>query len=83
MPAQKPTVLLFDIDGTLIRTGAGRVALDRVFAARYGRTDVLNFSFAGMTDQVILRRGLEAAVGPESGEGAGARPPGPRIWPSK
>jgi phosphoglycolate phosphatase len=35
-----PTVLLFDIDGTLLDTGgAGRRAIDRAFEARFGRRD--------------------------------------------
>ena len=57
-----PTILLFDIDGTLIDTGgAGRRALERAFAAAYGRADACaGFSFGGMTDRAILREGLGA-----------------------
>jgi len=55
----RPTVLLFDIDGTLITTsGAGRRAIERAFAARYGTSGVLSFSFGGMTDRAIVRDGL-------------------------
>jgi phosphoglycolate phosphatase len=55
----RPTVLLYDIDGTLISTaGAGRRAIERAFAQRFGRDDVLDFPFDGMTDPVIVRLGL-------------------------
>lgn len=56
----RPTILLFDIDGTLIHTaGAGRRAMERAFVTRFGRTDACQgFSFAGMTDRAILRQGL-------------------------
>jgi phosphoglycolate phosphatase len=57
----RPTVLLWDIDGTLISTaGAGRRAIVRTFELRFGRGDVLDFPFDGMTDPVIVRQGLEA-----------------------
>lgn len=60
--ALRPTVLLFDIDGTLITTGgAGRRAIRRAFAELYGRADACDhFRFGGMTDQAIARQGLEA-----------------------
>jgi phosphoglycolate phosphatase-like HAD superfamily hydrolase len=56
-----PTVLLFDIDGTLIRSdGVGRRALERAFAERHGSGEATrHFSLAGMTDRAIARRGLE------------------------
>lgn len=68
----RPTVLLFDIDGTLISTGgAGRRAIERAFARRAGLTsgrgDACAFPFAGMTDRAIVRAGLAALGGP-SGE---------------
>lgn len=58
----KPTVLLFDIDGTLITTGgAGRRAIGRAFETVYGRPDACDdFSFSGMTDRAIVRLGLDA-----------------------
>ncbi|MBL8909481.1 MAG: HAD hydrolase-like protein [Archangium sp.] len=58
----RPTVLLFDIDGTLITTGgAGRRAIDRAFEELLGRSDACShFSFSGMTDRAIIRLGLEA-----------------------
>jgi phosphoglycolate phosphatase len=63
MRARRPTVLLFDIDGTLIDSGgAGRRAMVHAFTKVHGRPDATTgFSFAGMTDKAILRRGLEAA----------------------
>jgi phosphoglycolate phosphatase-like HAD superfamily hydrolase len=69
--ASRPTVLLFDIDGTLLDTGgAGRRALERAFHHLYGRSDACHgFRFDGMTDRSITRRGLEA-VGIQPTEGA-------------
>ncbi len=58
----RPTVFLFDIDGTLINSaGAGRRAMTRCFEERYGRADACAaISFGGMTDRAILRCGLGA-----------------------
>jgi phosphoglycolate phosphatase len=60
----RPTVLLFDIDGTLLLTGgAGRRAFRRAFAEVTGREDACEgFSFGGMTDRAIARAGLLAAA---------------------
>jgi phosphoglycolate phosphatase-like HAD superfamily hydrolase len=56
----RPTVLLFDIDGTLISTGGvGRRALRATFERRYGAPDALSFPFDGMTDHAIVGQGLE------------------------
>jgi phosphoglycolate phosphatase-like HAD superfamily hydrolase len=65
----RPTVLLFDIDGTLVATaGVGRRALERAFAARYGTTAVLRgVRFDGMTDRGIVRLGLAALGEPAEG----------------
>lgn len=59
------TVLLFDIDGTLVATGgAGRRAMVATFAELYSKEDVFEgLSFAGMTDRAIARHGVVAAVG--------------------
>lgn len=59
------TVLLFDIDGTLVCTGgAGRRAMLSAFATLTGRADVFDgMSFAGMTDRAIARHGLGARGG--------------------
>jgi phosphoglycolate phosphatase-like HAD superfamily hydrolase len=55
----RPTVLLFDIDGTLVTTGgAGRRALERVFSHCFGREDACSFRLDGMTDRAIVRAGL-------------------------
>lgn len=57
----KPTVLLFDVDGTLVTTcGAGRRAIERAFELRHGSKDMLSFSFGGMTDKAIVRTALLA-----------------------
>jgi phosphoglycolate phosphatase-like HAD superfamily hydrolase len=66
-----PTVLLFDVDGTLISSdGAGRRAIERAFASRHGSDAACrSFSFAGMTDLAIARAGL-AAIGVEPSEQA-------------
>lgn len=57
-----PTVLLFDIDGTLITTGGvGRRAISAAVQELYGRGDAfMNFTFDGMTDRKIVREGLKA-----------------------
>lgn len=54
------TVILFDIDGTLIHSaGLGRRALTLGMERLHGSAHALNtFSFAGMTDRAIFRRGL-------------------------
>jgi phosphoglycolate phosphatase-like HAD superfamily hydrolase len=58
----RPTVLLYDIDGTLISAaGAGRRALERAFARRFGPGQFLEFAFDGMTDPAIVAAGLRAA----------------------
>lgn len=64
------TILLFDVDGTLITTnGAGRTAFDAAFRDEFGPDHgLLDFSFAGMTDPLIVRRGLEAAGRPVTPE---------------
>jgi phosphoglycolate phosphatase len=59
----RPTVLLFDIDGTLVLTGgAGRIAMVGAFVDLYGRSDVFDgTNFGGMTDRAIARVGIRAA----------------------
>lgn len=60
MNTPTPTIVLFDVDGTLITSGGtGRRALERAFERRYNRLDACaHFSFAGMTDRAIFREGL-------------------------
>jgi phosphoglycolate phosphatase len=71
MGAMRPTVLLFDIDGTLVTTGgAGRRAISRAFEKLHGRIDACeSFSLSGMTDRAIVRKALSiigAEVSPEA-----------------
>ncbi|MEM7154894.1 MAG: HAD family hydrolase [Myxococcota bacterium] len=56
------TVVLFDIDGTLLTAkGAGRRAMEEGFAAVIGSSHGLaSIRFAGGTDPAIVREGLEA-----------------------
>lgn len=58
----RPTVLLWDIDGTLVTTGGvGRRAVERAFERQHGRRDACALiRFDGMTDRSITRLGLEA-----------------------
>jgi len=60
----KPTVLLFDIDGTLVSTGgAGHRSMVGAFARVHGAPDVFaDISFAGMTDRSIARYGLRKCL---------------------
>src|SRR5690349_13131502 len=59
----RPTILLFDVDGTLVTTGgAGRRALERVFSDCFARDDACTFALDGMTDRAIVRTAL-AAIG--------------------
>jgi phosphoglycolate phosphatase len=56
----RPTVLLFDVDGTLVTTdGAGRRALSAAFEVVVGRATIVEgLDFAGTTDPFIVRHGL-------------------------
>jgi phosphoglycolate phosphatase-like HAD superfamily hydrolase len=56
----RPTILLFDVDGTLLHAGgAGRRAIVRVFGERFARGEVFDdVRFHGMTDRAIVRGGL-------------------------
>lgn len=55
----RPTVLLFDIDGTLITTGSSaRRAIERAFERHTGHRDAFDFPFDGMTDRAIVRAAL-------------------------
>jgi phosphoglycolate phosphatase len=60
--ASQPTILLFDIDGTLLLTGGcGRRAFEHAFDRITGKRGALDgFSFGGMTDRAIARMGLSA-----------------------
>ncbi len=65
----RPTVLLFDVDGTLVTTGGvGRRALEVAFERSFGRRDACkSFRLDGMTDRAIIRAGL-GAIGIEPTE---------------
>jgi phosphoglycolate phosphatase len=66
----RPTVLLFDIDGTLITTGGvGRRAMEGAFAALYGNSEACRFRYDGMTDRQIARQTL-TVLGVEPTEAA-------------
>lgn len=58
----RPHIVLFDIDGTLITTvGGARAALEGAVVRHLGDASAFaSFSFGGMTDRGIFRRGLEA-----------------------
>ena len=62
----RPTVLLFDVDGTLVTTGGvGRRALEMAFERSFGRRDACrSFRLDGMTDRAIVRTGM-GAIGVE------------------
>lgn len=58
---QRPTVVLFDIDGTLVTCGgAGRRAMERALR-EHTDEPVCDFPFGGMTDRAIVRQALVAA----------------------
>jgi phosphoglycolate phosphatase-like HAD superfamily hydrolase len=59
---KRPTVLLFDIDGTLVTLGGvGRRGYARAFERLYGRGDACaQLRFDGMTDRGTARIGLDA-----------------------
>lgn len=66
MPHTQITLLLFDIDGTLISTGgAGRRAIERAFAETLGGDGAIGFPLDGMTDRAIVRAGLRERGAPE------------------
>ncbi len=61
----RPLVVLFDIDGTLIRTdGAGRRGFTRAFADVFGAPDAFaGIAFSGRTDRSLLAEAALAALG--------------------
>ena len=65
----RPTVLLFDVDGTLVTTGGvGRRALEFAFERAHQRRDACrSFRLDGMTDRAIVRTAL-VAIGVEPSE---------------
>ncbi|MBN1959817.1 MAG: HAD hydrolase-like protein [Deltaproteobacteria bacterium] len=54
-----PTILLFDIDGTLLSAGgAGKRALEQAISQAVGTAYKLAFSLDGRTDRAIVRQSL-------------------------
>lgn len=72
-------LLLFDVDGTLVRVnGAGREALREAMRRVYGRTGPIDgYDFHGRTDPAIVR-GLLRATGLDD---ASIDRELPRLWP--
>jgi phosphoglycolate phosphatase len=70
-----PTVVLFDVDGTLIDSGgAGARSWAHAFDKLYGiSADIGSHTAAGETDPVVARKTFEAAVGREPSEAELAR----------
>jgi len=70
MGAMRPTVLLFDIDGTLVTTGGvGRRSMGLAFERLHGRRDACDsFSMSGMTDHAIVRKALDTIGVPSTPE---------------
>jgi phosphoglycolate phosphatase-like HAD superfamily hydrolase len=60
---RSPTVVLFDIDGTLVDCGgAGKRSMERAFAELFDVPEpFIGLSFGGMTDRAIIRHGLGVA----------------------
>lgn len=72
---EMPTVVLFDVDGTLIDSGgAGARSWMHAFDKLYGiYADIGSHTAAGETDPVVARKTFEAAVGREPSEAELAR----------
>ncbi len=68
-PLRSSTVVLFDIDGTLVDCGgAGKRSMERAFDEMFGiREPFVGLSFGGMTDPAIVRHGLGVAGRPADG----------------
>ena len=56
------TVVLFDIDGTLLLTGgAGRTAMEAALEATFGSRGPAGYRYDGKTDRLIVRESMRAA----------------------
>ncbi len=54
-------IVLFDIDGTLLRTdGAGRRAMERAMKETFGSTGPADYRYDGKTDRQIVREQMQA-----------------------
>lgn len=63
----RPTILLFDIDGTLLSAGgAGKRAIEHAIGATVGQAHKLRFGLDGMTDRAIVRQALVSLGWPEA-----------------
>src|SRR5687767_2214205 len=67
---EKPALILFDIDGTLLLSGrAGMRAMTRAFQQTFGITDAFaGESFGGRTDSYLVSKALAQAGLPDSEE---------------
>ena len=54
-------VILFDIDGTLLRTGAGRRSMERALTATFGTSGDPSYRYDGKTDRQIIRETMRMA----------------------
>ena len=65
-----PSLILFDIDGTLLLSGrAGLRAMTRAFAQTFGITDAFKDQhFGGRTDSFLISNALQAAGMPDTPE---------------
>jgi phosphoglycolate phosphatase-like HAD superfamily hydrolase len=54
-------VILFDIDGTLLRTGAGRRSMERALAEVFGTPGDPSYRYDGKTDRQIIREAMRLA----------------------
>jgi phosphoglycolate phosphatase len=70
MSDQKPALILFDIDGTLLLSGrAGLRAMTRAFQDTFGITDAFRGeSFGGRTDSYLVSKALKMAGLPDTTE---------------
>jgi phosphoglycolate phosphatase-like HAD superfamily hydrolase len=70
MSDQKPALILFDIDGTLLLSGrAGLRAMTRAFHDTFGITDAFKGeSFGGRTDSYLVSKALKMAGLPDTTE---------------
>lgn len=70
MRSEKPALILFDIDGTLLLSGrAGLRAMTRAFAQAFGITEAFKGeSFGGRTDSYLVSKALKMAGLPDTAE---------------
>ncbi len=54
-------VILFDIDGTLLRTGAGRRSMEHALRTTFGTPGDPSYRYDGKTDRQIIREAMRLA----------------------